>query len=415
MLSWQFFKHYLLSKRAGALIRVISWLCIVGIMVGVMSLLVVISVMNGFNDQMRGRLFGLQPHLTIIPGVDEQFSADGLMEFARKNKIAVEEVAEVDSRDVIIRTLDGSFSGAVAKGLDEAALDSFYRRVEDLQRKSKINEFEVIRKSEDNEWLGPKEISIGVELARSLGVFEGDQVILIPPEILLKPKSEKTDYERVVIKSILVTRVADLDSKVVFYNKNKTLKRLSAGASGENGFEVRFKNPDDYRVVETAIEKKHPLWRVESWPERDAALFFALKMEKMMMTIFLSLSALITSFSIVSVLSLLLSQKRKDIGVLLTIGLSPTRTRRVFIMVGMILSGVGVVSGLTLGSLACYILATSKLELLPDIYYDSVIPAHLSWSMVGWVCLASLVVAFVTSYYPARQLTDLNPAAALRK
>ncbi len=415
MLSWQFFKHYLLSKRAGALIRVISWLCIVGIMVGVMSLLVVISVMNGFNDQMRGRLFGLQPHLTIIPSGDEQFSADGLLEFARKNKIAVEEVAEVDSRDVIIRTLDGSFSGAVAKGLDEASLDSFYRRVEDLQKKSKINEFEVIRKSADNEWLGPKEISIGVELARSLGVFEGDQVILIPPEILLKPKSEKTDYERVVIKSILVTRVADLDSKVVFYNKNKTLKRLSPGASGEKGFEVRFQNPDDYRVIESAIEKKHPQWRVESWPERDAALFFALKMEKMMMTIFLSLSALITSFSIVSVLSLLLSQKRKDIGVLLTIGLSPTRTRRVFIMVGMILSGVGVVSGLTLGSLACYILATSKLELLPDIYYDSVIPAHLSWSMVGWVCLASLVVAFVTSYYPARQLTDLNPAAALRK
>lgn len=415
MLSWQFFKHYLLSKRAGALIRVISWLCIVGIMVGVMSLLVVISVMNGFNDQMRTRLFGLQPHLTIIPAIDDKFSPEGLIEFARKNKVDVDEVAEVDSRDVIIRTLDGSFSGAIAKGLDEKSLDSFYRRVEDMQKKSKVNEFEVVRKSEDNEWLGPKEISIGVELARSLGVFEGDQVILIPPEVLLKPKSEKTDYERVVIKSILVTRVADIDSKIVFYNKGKTLKRLSAGASEEKGFEVRFKNPDDYRVVEAAIEKKHPHWRVESWPERDAALFFALKMEKMMMTIFLSLSALITSFSIVSVLSLLLSQKQKDIGVLLTIGLSPTRTRRVFIMVGMILSGVGVVSGLVLGSLACYILATSKLELLPDIYYDSVIPAHLSWSMVGWVCLASLIVAFITSYYPARQLTNLNPAAALRK
>lgn len=413
MLSWQFFKHYLLSKRAGALIRVISWLCIVGIMIGVASLLVVISVMNGFNDQMRGRLFGLQPHLTIIPSVADEFSVEGLTEFAKKNRVEIEEVAPFDSRDVIIRTLDGSFSGAVAKGLDNSSLDSFYRRVEAMQKKS--GDFEIARKSSEDEWLGAREISIGVELARSLGVFEGDQVILIPPEVLLKPKSEKTDYERVVVKSILVTRVADLDSKLILYNREKTLKRLGAGASGETGYEVRFKKPDDFNKVEAAIEKKHPEWRVESWPERDAALFFALKLEKMMMTIFLSLSALITSFSIVSVLSLLLSQKRKDIGVLMTIGLSPTRTRRMFIMIGMILSGAGVISGLFFGTLVSYVLATFKFELLPDIYYDSVIPAHLSWTMVFWVCVASVVVAFITSYYPARSLTNLNPATAINK
>jgi len=415
LLPWQFFKHYLLSKRAGALIRVISWICIVGITVGVTSLLIVVSVMNGFNDQMRGRLLGLQPHLTIIPSGDEQFSPEGFEEFARKNKVEVENVEAFDSRDIIIRTLDGSFAGAIAKGLDEEGLERFYRRLEEMQRKTNLSDFEVVRKADDNLWLGAREIAIGAELAHNLGVFEGDQVLIIPPEVLLKPKSEKTDYERVVVKTILVTRVSDIDTKMIIYNRNKTLKRLSSGASGESGYEVRFKNPDGYRSVEAAIEKKHPDWRVESWPERDAALFFALKLEKMMMTIFLSLSALITSFSIVSVLSLLLSQKRKDIGVLMTIGLSPSRTRRVFILVGMILSGVGVVSGLILGSTACYILATSKLELLPDIYYDSVLPAHLSFTMVFWVCVASTLVAFITSYYPARQLTNLTPSEAIRK
>jgi lipoprotein-releasing system permease protein len=261
--------------------------------------------------------------------------------------------------------------------------------------------------------LGPKEVILGSDLARSLRILEGDQIMVIPPESLLKPKGEAQVYETVTVKALLNSRVADIDSKFMFYHLGQTLGQFKKSASREINLELRFKDPGDHVLYEGDLHKRG--FRTSNWIERNEALFFALKMEKLAMTIFLALSALITCFSIITVLVLLLTQKRRDLGILMAMGLSQTRTRWIFTRVGMILSLTGMLGGLGLGLGLCWILDRYPIDLLPDIYYDSSIPVLVTRELVYFVIFISVIVAFVSSYFPARANTVRWPALALRR
>jgi lipoprotein-releasing system permease protein len=204
----------------------------------------------------------------------------------------------------------------------------------------------------------------------------------------------------------------EFDSKLMFYDINSLSKRMKS-ASRETGFEIRLK--DAYKadkIKEKLLEKGI---RSETWGERDTSLFFALKMESYAMALFLSLAVLITSFSIVTVMVLLMSQKRQDIGMMMALGLSVKRTRRVFLRVGLLLSYMGILGGVILGGAVCLFLDKYPMELLPDIYTDSTLPAKLTPRILLFVLACSSLIAVLGSWLPIVRYVLTNPSAALRR
>jgi lipoprotein-releasing system permease protein len=181
----------------------------------------------------------------------------------------------------------------------------------------------------------------------------------------------------------------------------------------ETGYEVRLRDPYEADRVKAKLEEKGI--HAQTWGERDTSLFFALKIESYAMALFLTLAVLITSFSIVTVMVLLMSQKRQDIGMFMALGLSVRRTRVVFLKVGLLLSYLGILAGVVLGAGVCIFLEIHPLELLPDIYTDSTLPAKLTWRILAFVLGMSSLIAVLGSTLPVWRYVLGTPAESLRR
>ena len=318
MLEWLIFKNYLLSRRSGALVRIIAWHCILGIGLGVAALVIVLSVMNGFNLTIRNRMLSVEPHIIITTPNRPTLTDVENLQRTMQTVAPVEQIDRFEAQDLILRSVDGVFGGAVAKGYEAPAIDGLLKRVWRSTKQEAPEPQNYATKLNSNE------VILGLDLARSLGIFEGDDVLLIPPESLLLPKGEVPRLQKFKVRSLVSTQMPEVDSKLIFYN-------LSAGPSKvkslslATGFEIRLTDPHDADRVKAELLKKN--FTAETWMDRDTSLFFALKMESFAMSLFLSLAVLITSFSIVIVMVLLMSQKRRDIGMLMALGLSKRRTQ----------------------------------------------------------------------------------------
>jgi lipoprotein-releasing system permease protein len=415
--AWDLFRHYLLSRRAGAVVRTVAWLCMVAVSLGVLTLVVVISVMNGFNDQIRKRLLSAEPHLTVHMPIN-QASAEAIYEtpaYKITNSWPGAQVEVYENQDVILRTVDGLFGGAIAKGIEALPIKRLMddsRQTVDSETKLEGGTFSTPPLSNESSAIQAGEVLLGVDLARGLGIFEGDTVTIIAPEALLLPSGEAPPFERVLVKGLITTNLPDIDSKLVFYRRGLSFHSLKNSASRETGIEVKLAEPEKFQDLKEKLLGSGA--QVESWVDRNAALFFALRMEKLVMGSFLGLSALIASFSIVTVLVLVLTQKRKDIGLLMALGLSPKTTRWLFVRVGLFLSVLGIGTGLIGGIVLCLVIDKNPIPLLPEIYYDTTIPAKIDPLFIVAIILWSGTVAFLAAWLPARAVTQESPSSALR-
>lgn len=416
--AWDIFRHYLLSRRAGSLVRTVAWLCMMGVGLGVMALVVVTSVMNGFNDQIRRRLLAVEPHLVVHLADAKQAEQVKMHPLFLKMKERPDTQTEVyENQEVIIRTVDGFFQGAIAKGAEPETLGYIMRESRKAAQasapKSATNSTAETPPIQDDIYrLGPGEVFVGIDLARSLGIFEGDKLTVVAPEALLLPQGEAPPFERVSVKGFLRTNIQDIDANMIFFGRGQTFTAFRQSPSHEVGFELRVKDPENIDGLKSELEKQGA--KVETWTDRNSALFYALKMEKVAMSAFLGLAALIASFSIVTVLVLLLTQKRKDIGLLMALGLSPRATRWLFVKVGLLLSSIGIFGGLIIGLVICFVVSRYPLPILPDIYYDATIPATVEPKFIVGILAASALIAFFSADLPARSSTRELPAEALR-
>lgn len=417
MLELEFFRHFLLSRRAGSLIRTIAWLSIVSVAIGVFALVVVLSVMNGFHHAIRKRLLAAEPHLVLNlerPPAEGTFGlSPEVLSYIQSQKGVLD---VVERQDVVMRTGDGVFSGAEARGLDRAAVIRLIESVEEANRNEKKSSYSTPPSDEISLSMGPGEVMMGSELARSLGIFEGDRVTLIAPEALLLPAGEAPKFERVTVKRLLTTNVADLDNKLFLYSRGQSLLGLGGNASRRTDVEAWFPNSGDAEKIKSkilALDSKLSEAHVQTWGDRNSALFHALRLEIVAIGLFLALSTLIAGFSIITVLLILITQKRKEIGLLMAMGLSRQKTRALFTRLGLLLSSVGILSGACLGVVTCLVIDSMDTSILPDFYYDTTIPAKVNPIFVFAVIGVAMGLAFIASYVPARRITDLEPADAL--
>jgi len=402
-LTFDFFKNYLFSRRAGAVIKKISWLTTIGLCVSISSLIVVISVMTALNQSIRKRTLAIEPHLVVQFPQASNFSMIEVHPVAIKLKNDLGfEVQPFETQDVILRTIDGHFRGGVARGVSDAS----YRH---LMKELKLTDMY----SKDSEGPLVGEVDIGIDLARSLAVFEGDSLMVVPPEGLLLPPSEAPPFEKVRIRKIISTNLADMDSQNIFYKKGLALNSLRNPASRKVGLEVWTPDPDSVQSIKDSLSAFTDV-RVETWKEKNSAMFFALRVEKTIITLFLSMAALIAGFSLVSVLSLLTSQKRREIGLLQALGFSKSRVQKLFAQMGHGLALVGVGSGLVLGLALSFYLEFYPLNVLPEIYYDSSIPAKVDLGFVSLVVLVAGALAYWGSKSAAIAATTSSPSESLR-
>lgn len=308
---------------------------------------------------------------------------------------------------MIVRTIDGQFRGVHAVGYNQNDFDFWFNKLKDIKQKEK-HEIDYGTTLEENE------IAIGIDTARSLGLLEGDQVTLIPIETLLLSQMETPLFSKVTVKKILSTDLPEIDGNSLFFNREKSLKLFRRSLSKSSGYHL-WLNDKKYLVNAMNDLKKYPFERIESWKEKNSDLFFALFMEKAMISIFLGLAGLVASSSILTVLSMIMSQKQSDIAVLKTLGLSQKKTLKLFTQMGLWISLSGIVIGTMIGLSVGIYIERHPLQVLPQIYYDSSIPATVDLTFTLIVFLSASLLAFLGCYLPAKATLSIQPAMLLKQ
>ena len=401
-LSLFFLKRLILSPRSGSLMRRISFLSFFAILLSVTVFLIVLFVMNGMNKSIQSRIILLDPNITAI--------------FKDSNEVQLPESSlyrglRFDSYDLIVRTADGQFRGANAIGYKQ---DDFKFWTDKLTALRKKNKNSLVFEEDSSSELNEGEIAIGVDIARTLGFLEGDQVTLIPIETLLLSQTERPLFEKVTIKKIVTSDLADLDANALFFNREISLKSFRSSLSKLSGYHFWLNNQEDLDEAITEL-KNNSFKSLESWKEKNSSLFFALLMEKTMIGIFLGLAGLIASTSILTVLALIMSQKQSDIAILKTLGLSNRKTLLLFMQMGLWISLSAIGIGTILGLSVSYYLEKHPLELLPHIYYDASIPAYVDLRFAGAVLVVSILLAILGCYLPSRSTLQIQPAILLKQ
>lgn len=412
----EFFSRFVLFAPNKSVVRRIAWLTVMGLSLSVAALIVVLSVMTALNRNQRERTLAVEPHLTLEAQSQKNGRSDGFLALQNHpatimlEKTLHADVQVYETQDIILRSLDGRFHGAVAKGMTLESIRKILENVQKVSRKQGLFA-EPIPALTDIE---PDEVFIGTDLAHSLGVFEGDPILVIPPESLLLPPSEAPRFEKVKVRQVLTTNVPQVDGQILLYVAGKTLRGLKNSASIHRGVEARLQNADDAEDVKELLGT-YPDVVIQTWRERNSALFLALRLEKSMMGTFLGMATLVASLSLISVLSLLLSQKTKEIGLLGALGFSKFGVQKLFGQIGFLLAVVGIGSGVVLGSLISLYLQYFPLNILPDIYYDSEIPAEVQWPLIALVLLLGLSISGWGAWFSVRVLKDQSPSALLRR
>ena len=415
-LSFYLLKKLVLSERSGSLIRRTARLSFLAIVLSVSVFFIVMFVMNGMNQNIRSRLFSLDPHISMVVENNKK-------EIEQSTEtIKVESAAQFTSinytkYDLIIRTVDGQFRGAQVVGYDQDGLNFWKNRLVDLRNKE--NKWSSVTEREFE--LNKNEIALGIDLARLLGVLEGDEVTLIPAETLLMSQLEAPQFQKVVVKYILTTDLYDLDSKLVLFNHQKSLQIFSQSLSKESGFHLWLDTTKGSGPVYSLVDKVKSDFqdqikdlKIETWKEKNSDLFFALFLEKTIIGLFLGLAGLVASSSILTVLILIMSQKKNDIAILKTLGLSKKATLYLFAKIGVIISGAAIGLGTILGVGISFYIENFPLKILPNIYYDSSIPAYVDMNLVFIVVCVSLVLSIFGCYFPARATLKIQPAVLLK-
>lgn len=392
---YSFLKAYMFSKKAGSHVKKMAWISLVGIFVGSFSLVLVLSVMSGFNRSIESRLLKHEPHL-VVKFNEDKSSVESLKKYFRPS----DRLQMYESQDLILKSINGSLGGAEALGLEEEALKKTLGLYFDEEMISDI--LETMKKENG--------IVVGFEAANQIGAIIGDQLQVIKPESILSSLGEALSIKTVNVSGTLMTEQGDRDATLLIYLKGGLFGPESK--SYESGLEVYLNDSQTYKKVQDELIKDG--YEVESWKQRNSGMFLALKLEKLAMTLLLGLALLITSFSIMTLLILIVVQKQKDIGLLLSLGMPKYKVRLLFGGMGCLLALMGLSFGVGFGSLVAGLLKIFPLKIMPDMYADQHIPSDITVSMVLWIVLFCILVSVLSSIVPILKLSNVNLVAALK-
>ncbi len=401
--------RYTGAKRRNHFISFISAMSMAGLVLGVMVLIIVLSVMNGFDRELRQRILGMVPHATIT-------SAYGTMTDWESIKSKVEAVPGIEAAAPFIDaqgmlTNQGQVKGVMLYGIDP----ELEQRVSILDEHMESGQLTDLKPGEFG-------IVLGEILARQLGASIGDKVTVVLPEASINPAGVFPRLKRFTVTGLFAVG-ADLDASLAFINIKDAARfmRISEGVQG-----LRLQTKDLFAAPRLAWEAAMTLpgrYYVRDWTQTHGRLFQAIQMEKTMIGLLLVLIIAVAAFNIVATLVMVVTDKQSDIAILRTFGATPGMIMRIFMVqgcvIGLIGTGLGVVLGilgaLNVASIVGWIESMLGIHFLsPDVYFISYLPSELLWQDVVSIAVASLLLSFLATLYPAWRASRTQPAEALR-
>jgi lipoprotein-releasing system permease protein len=414
--------RYLRAKRKQIFVSIITFISIAGIFLGVAALIIVLAVMNGFENDLRNKILGINSHIVLM-------QYNGPMKNYQKVMSDITDVEGVIASTPFIYSQamlknGGHTSGVVLRGMStETALKviSLGKMQEGgIDYLSEKNRSTLNLDKENSTLPG---IVIGKELAKNMGLFLFETVSIISPMGVSTPMGMVPKMKKFVVVGIFDSGFYEYDSTLAYISLKDCQEFLSLGDQ-VTGLEIKVNDIYKANIIAKSIERKlgFPFWG-RHWMEMNKNLFSALKLEKRVMFIILSLIVLVAAFNIICTLIMIVMEKNKDIAILKSMGATSKSIMKIFIFQGMTIGAIGTLLGcigglavaLNLEKFSTFIENLFGFKILPgDVYYLNQLPSQVNYSDVLIIIIGTMLICFLSTIYPSRRASQLDPAETLR-
>ncbi len=397
--------RYLKPKRKDGFLNIISIFSFIGISLGVAVLIIVMSVMNGFRTELANKILGFNAHIIVEPystPIDiSKFSNNQIKDLSKDFMLT-------NSGEAVILSKNAT-KGILLRGY----------KIEDFQKLAFIKKGKFIGNSEE---LNNNSISIGKELSLDLNLNIGDKITIMSTSGVQTIIGNLPKQEKYLITSIFESGLADFDLNIAFINIGN-LESLFDIDKSERNLEIYLKNPLDIEINKKKIKNFFDQEFIYTWADMNSSLFSALKVERNVMFIILSLIIIVAAFNIISGLTILVKNKTRDIAILKSIGVQNKSITKIFFMVGFIIGSTATLFGIFLGvtfslyieNIRQFLSSIFNISLFPEeIYFLSKMPSEINVNSIFIIALCSILVTILVSIYPAMQASKQDPIKSLK-
>jgi lipoprotein-releasing system permease protein len=407
--------RYLRAKRREAFISLITVIAMAGVVIGVMTLDIVLSVMTGFEEDLRDRILGFNPHIEILSQTGSMTDYATVLKKVRATP-GVRAAAPFVNGQAMIST-DDEVAGVLLRGIvpRDSGLIDFKRRLRSGSIEDLATRHAVPLVTDPHRTVQLPGIILGRDLSRRLGALPGEAVSLVAPTGIPTVIGLIPHVRRFFVVGIFDSGMSEYDSALAYVNLADA-QRFFALGDRVTGIDVETYDLYDARNVGERIGARiGPLYRVRDWMEANHNLFSALRLEKTVYFVVLLLIVLVAGFNIIATLVMVVMEKRRDIAVLMSMGATRPEIAAIFVFKGFVIGFVGTALGSALGYGVCWALARYHfIELPPDVFYVSTLPVRMVPEYFVGVIVASLAICLAAALYPARQAARLVPVEILR-
>ena len=394
--------RYLKPKNKDGFLRVISNFSFIGIMLGVATLIIVMSVMNGFRIDLLDKLLGYQPHISFQSKGKYNLEKESITNLAKKNNFKISDLNLVNNSEALILTQNKNY-GVLVKSFSKNEIKDIYFLKNSIV-KGKVNE---------------NGIGVGLELASKLSLGVGDNLTLLSNNTETTPFGILPRQFNFKVSFIFNTGMYEFDNNFLISN----LDQSKFFSNKENEIEIRINNPDNSNNFTSVLKQKYNDRLIYSWVDNNKTFFDALKVERNVMFIILTLIIVVAAFNIISVLTILIKNKSKEISILRSIGFRKNSILKIFLLTGTSIGLLGTALGVILGISISYYLENIRsflnnnfnINIFPsEIYFLSELPSYINYDSVLLISIFSILIVFIASLFPALSASKLEPIKNLK-
>jgi len=398
--------RYLKPKKKEGFLKIISIFSFTGIALGVAILIIVMSVMNGFRTELVSKILGFNPHIIIKP-YDKEINNDDIEKLKDLNDIILRSSFTFSGQGILInkdytagvvvrsyKENDIKKINLIKNGIIDGSLESFDRNT----------------------------VSIGKEVAISANLIAGDEITLMSTSNIETPFGNLPIQEKFKISSVFSTGLAEFDQNVIFMHFENANSLFELSPLDIN-LEIFLHKPEQAQLIKSKVQKIFNDHYVYTWADLNKSFFSALKVERNVMFIILTMIIIVAAFNIISGLTILVKNKTKEIAILRTLGVSKYSVTKIFFLIGFTIGFLATATGVSIGVLFSFyieeirILITTlfNIELFPEeIYFLSKMPAEINFKYIAIVSFFSLVITFFATIFPSLAAAKLDPIKALK-
>lgn len=399
--------RYLRAKRKQTFLSVVSFISVLGIILGVMALIIALALMTGFQEDIQEKILGASAHVLIYPA-----GSRGLLDIDNTIKVVLTDPEVISAAPaiygkVLVYTAAGA-NGILLKGIDPKQENA----VTELASTAGSEALQSLERPSPD---GRDGIILGSDLADTLRVEKGDLVTLVSPESLLSPLGLMPKFKKLKVIGTFHSGLYEYDTSWAL-SSMKTAQRLFSLGDGVTLIEAKIRDIYAAKEVSERLQKKlGKNYITDNWIHQNQSLFSAMKLEKIMIFITIALIVVVAAFNIVSTLVMVVLDKNKDIAILMAMGSTSRQIMRIFMIQGILIGIAGTAIGAILGFTVSWFMNHYRVIHLPlDVYFIPYLPFHVRLSDFLMVTGIALLITFLSTLYPAYRASHINPAEALR-